>query len=461
MRGVGVLARQARGWGKAGAVGGAAGCAGVPFVGAIAVIAALAWWRGRRSRQALSCFAQTGRTRLRVLVAGDEPYPGRFRRGWLEVDGATVVLQCDSPREADVRLPGGPLRLVRTRLGGDRDRLPRKDAVEYVVFHLVDGSGGRLEVAVRDDEEEYTVAVLRGLDVLLGPAHAEVLEPADRPVLSAVPLWTRGVAALALVAATVVAVLWVMAQPVPVSVLESADEYDYCAVGWQDPFDGATARQAEISCYDEQPGDTIAGLALDRPFRGEVFDLDSFPVLLGAAGVVLAVAVGSTAVRVVRLRRRVRPEPPTGGRVPLEKAVVAEADLDLSDLDADRLVRALVADVARRRAAVERWGDTGSKRPALQTPDEAVGRAWWSRGGPRGVVLARARLAAGALLPSSSVCSEDGRLSPAGSARRVRPRPWSPTRARRTAAAAPPGRPRRVVRGPLGGHARHGRRARR
>ncbi len=369
----------------------------VPFVGALAVLVALGWWRGRRSRRALISLAETRTTRLRVVVRGDAPYPNRFRRAWFEVAEDGAVLRCDGA-QVDVRLPAGPLRVVRTRLGGRRDALPFADTTDYVVVHLLDGAGTRVEIAVTD-EEEHSIEVLHAIDVLLGPPSPQVVDKPARSVVALLPSWSKGVAVAGLVAGAFVATLWATAAPVAVTVLEPADEYDYCAVGWQDPFDGVTARQAEISCYEEQPGDAIAGLALDRPFRGEIFDVESFPILLGLAGVLLAVALGGTAIEVLATRRRVRRRAATGHALSLDEAGPAASSPDLPDLGEDDLRLALVAEVAQRRAAIERWDDTGSTPPTLVTPAEAVGRPWWSRLASRSIVLSRAGLAAGALVP--------------------------------------------------------------
>lgn len=251
----------------------------LPFVGCLALLFAAAWFRGARARRAAALFAAGGVGRFAVLAWGDHPYPRSPTAAVLHLHGGRAHLELEGAVANRTTLPAGPLAVGQVRAERVGDHLPaRRDGGDWVVIGLGDGADARMRLAVSEEEVEPLVGVLTATPALTGPAVAMATPGSRRWHRRIVPVWSLVLGAVSLAGALVVGASWWASTPVVVTVTGAADEYAYCPVVWADPWDGRP-QDAQISCWRDEPGDTIDGLALAWPLRGNVFDTDTFPVL--------------------------------------------------------------------------------------------------------------------------------------------------------------------------------------
>ncbi|MFF5453057.1 hypothetical protein ACFY40_17680 [Streptomyces sp. NPDC012950] len=193
-----------------------------------------------------------------------------------------------------------------------------------------------------------------------------------------VPRWSWAAGALGLAGLGLLTLAYGFGQPVRAEVT-AATEYG-CAVAWADPWDGVR-HTAEVDCGEEARGDLLEISALPWPLRGEAFDRDFTPFVLG---IPTALAVGAALLGVVLRSRRAR------GTRPLVLTAVAAPDAPAgpageTDDPGDVLDRPRLAALARllhERHALA--GGAGKHRPE---PDPAAG-PWWRSPVLRRVVLA-------------------------------------------------------------------------
>jgi hypothetical protein len=201
-----------------------------------------------------------------------------------------------------------------------------------------------------------------------------------RRAAAAVPWWSAAAGALGLAGAGLLVCAYGVGETVRATVTGTG-EYA-CRVAWADPWDG-TRRTAEVDCDDEEveKGRSLAISAAAWPLRGEAFDREATPWLLGGATVVCAgLAAAGIAGRALsgrglttRVRRRPGPAP-----VPLEEGPRTAAGRPDDVLDYGHL--AALARLLRSRL------DT----PARTAPHEPDVRAaaWWRSPRLRGTALA-------------------------------------------------------------------------
>lgn len=277
------------------------------LVATVVVLALVARVRSRRAAAAARRHAAGGVASFAVRAEGDHPYPREWTRAHVVVAGRTVTLH--PAGGAPVPLPAGPLEVRRARAARPADALPDHGTSEWCVVVAQDGDGRLLRLAVVDEEAEALVRVLRTVFVVATPG--EDPDGADAGALAAprtarLPFWTVLVGAGGVLAVVVTALAWWAATPVVTTVDGPViEEWGYCPVTWSDPRDG-TEQHAQISCAGEEVGETVAGLAPAFPFRGEVVDTETFPVLLGLAIVPLVVAAAGAAWSLLRPRLRGR-----------------------------------------------------------------------------------------------------------------------------------------------------------
>ncbi|MER7910252.1 hypothetical protein [Streptomyces sp. NPDC096068] len=201
-----------------------------------------------------------------------------------------------------------------------------------------------------------------------------------------VPRWSWAAGAVGLAGLALLTLAYGFGQPVRAEVT-AATEYG-CAVAWTDPWDGVR-RTAEVDCGEEARGDLLEISALPWPLRGEAFDRDFTPFVLG---IPTAVALGAALLGVVLRSRRARATRPLvlTAAPPADRdggtgEVGEVSDTDGTDDTGDVLDRPRLAALARllhERHALA--GGTGKHRPE---PDPAAG-PWWRSPVLRRVVLA-------------------------------------------------------------------------
>ncbi|MFP5334930.1 MAG: hypothetical protein ACLGIV_06405 [Actinomycetes bacterium] len=359
-----------------------------PVLAAFGVFLVRGWVRGRRGASRLDQLARSGTATLPCRVRGDRPYPAEWAHARLVVRSGGAWLRMRERHLRDVRLPAGPVDVLHVRAAGQGDRV-RTDSDDLVVVSAADGSGTRLHLLVPEETLEGAVELLERLGPLVGPA-TPVPADVERSWRRLVPTWCLATGGASLLLVLLVAGLWWASEPVEVRVTGPADEYDYCPVAWSDPWDGRP-QDAQMSCWDEQRGDRLPGRALAAPFRGEIFDTDSFPALLLLVPLpLLVVTLAGVGRRAWQLRSaRDRRQQTSDLAEPL--GVVP----DLPPLDADVLdVRTAAAAVAARSVR-ERW--TAGPHAAVSA-EEAESSPWWTLPTLRGVARAEAARASGALL---------------------------------------------------------------
>lgn len=338
-----------------------------PAVVAFVFFVARGRWRERRIGQQLERLATFKPATVVCRARGDEPYPPQWAHARLVTGHDGAALRWRERNVPDILLPAGRLKVVHVRAAGGTDNV-RREVDDIVFVATVDSAGAALHLLIDEESVEGVLELLDRAGPWEGPAEATVGRVSQT--------WRRFVSTWALVAgaggllfAVLIGALWVGSEPVQVRVTGPADDYDHCAVTWSDPWDGLL-QDAQISCGVEQPGDTVPGLALPVPFRGEVFDTDSFPTLLMFLPVPLLVCA---AVGIARRTSQLRAgRPATAGRPWSDRPDLLPA---LPALDRDRLDPDTVGRYVAARQARERW--TPGPTKAL-TGEQAEQAHWWA-----------------------------------------------------------------------------------
>ncbi len=364
-----------------------------PVVGMFVVYVVRGRLRERRIGSQVEQLATSGHASLALRVRGDIPYPHRWEACRLVIDPDGAVLRFRERHLPDVRLPAGRVEVLHVRAAGRSE--PVRDDDDLVVISVADGAGSGLSLLVPEETVGGVVEVIERADVLTGPALAvagEVTQSWRRWA----PTWALIVAAAGLLVGVLVGGLWVASEPVQVQLTGAADEYDYCPVAWADPWD-ARPQDAQISCSQEQPGEHLAGLALPAPFRGEIFDTESFPFLMLLGPLPLLLAAGAGAVRRVWLVRGAEisavkgqavdgPSVTGGGIVPPLPSICGEL------MDADT-----AGEVAAARSVRERWTHGPADAARAITARDAENARWWTLPPLRRIIRHEAARSSGAL----------------------------------------------------------------
>ena len=369
------------------------------LVGPLAGIFVFFVGRGRlRERQGahqLRRLESGGHASLACRLRGDEPYPGIWEPGRLEIGADGVEFRPRWRTRPGVRLPAGSPRVLHTRLAGPRDGGPRSDDDELVLVAAADGADGRFQLLVPEERADSTVELLERVGPRPGSARAEPMPPARTAPRLPGPRWLRGapvwalvIGAQALLGAVVVGGLWAASEPVRAEITGPMDEYDYCPVTWADPWDGSR-QTAELACYEEEAAaGWMPALALPTPLRGEAFDVESFPLLMVLPALGLLVAGGGVGRDALARRRQTGTAAPgvpadgdqavassgPGGRQVRPGAVEAGPVPELPQVDPERIDLVTAAAVARARASREGW------RPGRVVELDAAdvrGLRWW------------------------------------------------------------------------------------
>ncbi|MFE9649806.1 hypothetical protein ACFYO0_37995 [Streptomyces sp. NPDC006365] len=221
----------------------------------------------------------------------------------------------------------------------------------------------------------------------------ESREPsAARRAVELVPWWAGAAGALGLAGAGLLLCAYGIGTTVRATVTDT-EEYT-CEVTWPDPWDG-TRQSAEVDCDDQETeaGRSLEITALSWPLRGEAFDQNVTPWVLGlGTAVSLATAGVGVTVRSVPRRRRdartgaeITTVPVRLGKTPAEPPATGPADTPAPG------ARARPDDVLHRAHLAAVAGLLGSRltkppRPARPAPDISTA-AWWRSPRLRGLAL--------------------------------------------------------------------------
>lgn len=362
---------------------------GGPVLACFGFFAVRGWLRGRRADRRLETMAAEGRATVRCRVRGDAPYPPVWTPGVLELADGAAALRPEEGPAAAIRLPAGAVEVVNVRSASAGDGI-RTDRDDFDVVMTTDGSGTALQLLVPVEEGEALVELLQLSGPLTGP-EVPVAEVRQQDRRLTAPGWALACLAAASLGALACGALWWGSEPVRVTITGPVTSYDLCPVEWTDPWAG-TPQDAQISCFDgDQPGDDVEALALPTPFRGEVFDTESFPMLLVLVCAPVA-GLGLAGIAWASWRRRGSDwaERPLGTGAP--------ADVPLPRLGGSDLDATSVALAVRARAAREGWHLDGSPRAAV-TAEQAQSTPWWRLPALRGTVLGAAACAMTAVVP--------------------------------------------------------------